>query len=316
MSKTADKRQTIFDIYSSNLNLLLDSGFIKGYSKNCYVCPLCLKEHSSPDSENPLTLEDAPPKSLGGSANILTCKSCNNTCGYKIDFHLTERLRELDSLEMKPGTETKVKVKIGNEVFQGTLIAEEDGTFKMFHSRKNNNPDKLDEQMEQPMKGEVIKAEYLKSRVVPENLEYALLKTGYLLAFEKFGYGFILDKCFDIVREQILHPEQRIYPEGFWYVPSYPKEKSGSYFICDKGLEGILSLFVLNTNKTERMFGTILPLPIHGIEEVIARINEKIEKNSGTSLTLYPEKNQSDYLANTENLKAMYDWFRERSKVS
>lgn len=44
------------------------------------------------DSENPLTLEDAPPKSLGGKAHVLTCKECNNKAGQKIDYHLTERM--------------------------------------------------------------------------------------------------------------------------------------------------------------------------------------------------------------------------------
>ncbi|MDD4438113.1 MAG: HNH endonuclease [Tissierellia bacterium] len=42
-------------------------------------------------------MEDAPPKSLGGKANTLTCKTCNSKCGHEIDFHLTERLLEIDT---------------------------------------------------------------------------------------------------------------------------------------------------------------------------------------------------------------------------
>ena len=135
------KRQKIFDIYSGNLKFLEDNNVLhSNYSEQpTYICPICLTHFTSiSDLKNPLTLEDAPPKSLGGKADTLTCKNCNNTCGHKIDFHLTERLRELDSANLIPGTEMKVKVKIGGETIQGTLKPRADGVLEMFHSNKNN----------------------------------------------------------------------------------------------------------------------------------------------------------------------------------
>jgi len=316
MSKGEDKRQAIFNAYKDNLNLLIDNGFVTG-DKDLYLCPICLQPHADINSNDPLTLEDAPPKSLGGSANTLTCKSCNNTAGHKIDFHLTERLREIDSGKFIPGTETSVKVNINGETFQGKITVAEDGTMTMFHSKKNNHPDKLYKSMEEVKGGNIINMDFLKSRVIPENLEYALLKTGYLMMFERFGYSLLLDNCFDIVRQQLKNPEERVYPEGFWFSPPYPKSMTGVYFICDKGLECFVALFNLDTGNTERMFGTLLPLSLNSISEVVANLNKKFrDEGSQITLTLYPlEQDNLKYLYDVPNLKAMYDWIDKRKNL-
>jgi len=316
MAKGIDKRLLIFEKFKNNLNLLIDNSFINGKRDN-YLCPICLRPHKDINSDDPLTLEDAPPKSLGGSANTLTCKSCNNTAGHKIDFHLTERLREIDSGKFIPGTETPIKVNIDGETFQGKIIVEEDGTLKMYHSKKNNHPIKLEKTMTELKGGKIINMDFLKSRVIPENLEYALLKTGYLMMFERFGYSLLLDNCFDIVRKQLIEPEERIYPEGFWFSPPYPKSMTGVYFICDKGLECFVAMFNLDTGNTERMFGTLLPLPINQISEVITNLNDKF-RNEGSqiTLTLYPlEQDNLKYLYDVPNLKAMYDWIEKRKNL-
>ena len=316
MSKGEDRRQAIFNKFKDNLNNLIDNGFLIG-DKDVYLCPICLRPHKDLNSDDPLTLEDAPPKSLGGSANTLTCKSCNNTAGHKIDFHLTERLREIDSGKFIPGTETDVKVNIDGETFQGKITVSEDGTMTMFHSKKNNHLEKLDKTMEQVKGGKIIDMDFLKSRVIPENLEYALLKTGYLMMFERFGYSLLFDHCFDIIRQQLKNPEERVYPEGFWFSPPYPKSMTGVYFICDKGLECFVAMFNLDTGNTERMFGTLLPLPFNTVSKVIANLNKKFkDEGSQITLTLYPlEQNNLKYLYDVPNLKAMYNWINKRKSV-
>lgn len=316
MSKGEDKRQVIFDKYRDNLNLLVDNGFIKA-SKDVYLCPICLKQHNDLYSNDPLTLEDTPPKSLGGSANTLTCKSCNNTAGHQIDFHLTERLREIDSGKFIPGTETPVTVNINGETFQGKITVAEDGKMTMFHSKKNNHSDQLDKTMERVKEGTVINMDFLKSRVIPDNLEYALLKTGFLMMFERFGYSLILSSCYDIVRQQLKNPEERIYPEEFWFSPPYPKTMTGVYFICDNGFECFVAMFTLDTGNTERMFGTLLPLPIIDIATVIKNLNQKFKKEKEIKLTLYPlDQNEMKYLYDIDSLKAMYGWIEKRKNQS
>lgn len=70
MSKGEDKRQSIFNVHKNGLNLLIDNGFLTG-DKDLYLCPICLQPRKDLNSDDTLTLEDAPPKSLGGSAD--TC---------------------------------------------------------------------------------------------------------------------------------------------------------------------------------------------------------------------------------------------------
>ncbi len=312
MSKGQDKRQVIFDAYKGNLNLLIDHGFIS-HERDVYVCPICLRSHTDLNSDDPLTLEDAPPKSLGGTSNTLTCKSCNNTAGYNIDFHLVERLRELDNAKFLPNSETLVKVKIGNKVLQGKVIVDELGSLKMYHALEQNHPGKLEAAMQEVKSGDPLDIDFIKRRVIPENLEYALLKTGYILLFRIFGYSLVLDSCYDIVRQQLLNPSNRVYPEGFWFSPNISKDLSGVYFVCDEGLECMLALFNLNTGRSERMFGVFLPLCINPIHKVIFSLNEKLEKEKNFPVTLYPlEQVEMNYLSNVENIKAMYNWIEKR----
>ncbi len=321
MTDGENKRQRIFNVFSSNLKFLEDNNILQTSISTTptYICPICLTHyHSINDNDNPLTLEDAPPKSLGGKSETLTCKSCNNTCGHKIDFHLSERLRELDSSQLISGTEMKVKIKFGADTLNATLRARHDGVLEVFHSNKNNHPEKLSNHMLNLKGNTTITAAFLKSRVIPENLEYALLKTAYILTFRKFGYSLILEECYDQVRNQLLNPEDRIYPNGFWFNPPYPKEVSGVYFICNKGLEGLLSLFEVSTEHTSRMFGTVLRTPIRTIDETIENINKEFDANNGTfELELYPlEQDNESYLNDIGNIKVMRDWIEKRKNIS
>jgi len=116
MGKIEHRRQIIFDRYSKQLHNLVSYNLIDYELKyeQTYICPICLNQFSEKDLdtslENFLTLEDAPPKSLGGKANTLTCKKCNNESGYKIDFHLTQKLHEVGVESFKPKTTSKVSI--------------------------------------------------------------------------------------------------------------------------------------------------------------------------------------------------------------
>ena len=68
---------------------------------------------------------------------------------------------------------------------------------------------------------------------------------------------------------------------------AYLKSMSGVYFVIDKGLECLLVLFNLKTDKSDRLFGTILPVPFQPIEKVINRLNLDFENDRHLELTLY-----------------------------
>jgi hypothetical protein len=82
------------------------------------------------------------------------------------------------------------------------------------------------------MDGVYIK--YKKSKVEPHKIQLALLKTAYLLAFEKYGYAFILDPIYDRIREQLLKPDIIVYPLDFWFNPQFPKQVIGVPFVIEQ----------------------------------------------------------------------------------
>lgn len=294
--------------YQENLKLLQSIKLIQLENVDRYICPICLEPHDEKD----LTLEDAPQKSLGGTANTLTCKICNNEAGHKIDHHLTSRLNELDDAQFMPNSEIPVRVIINGDVLQATLKIDNDGLMTIDHSIRNNNPNKLEKSMDMTQSGDIVDIEFVKKKVIPDNLEFALLKTAYILFFEKFGYAFILDPCYDVVRKQIREPENRIFPEGFWVTPPNLIEiKNGVYFICKKGLECVLVLFNVRTDKTERKFGVFLPIPNSNYENVLKEIRHRVVKEKEYAFTLFPEnQNRTDYLKDKCAIKQLSNWIQ------
>lgn len=309
------RRRAIFDKFADNLKLLVDEGILQGITPKfdrTYICPIC-KNHFSVDAldqsiANPLTLEDAPPKSLGGKANILTCKTCNNSCGQKIDYHLTERMRELDRSQFLPKTEFNAKFEQNGTVVQGTIRIEEDGKITAIHKNKTNHPSILSTFIKSVLPDRIINLTFLKTQVDPFRLQLALLKSGFLLTFSKYGYAFILNAPYDRIRQQLRNPEEQIYPTEFWFQPPYPKEIYGVPFIIEQGLEAILPIFPLTTNSSERPFATIIPLKIKPIEDTIAELKNRFKQTSQFEVTMDPMGPDTDYLTNVEAITKMMNW--------
>lgn len=179
----------------------------------------------------------------------------------------------------------------------------------MFHSEKNNHPEKLKNAMENLSKDNIVDFNFFKSRTVPEKLEYALLKSAYIILFEKTGYSLILDSTYDIIRNQIKNSDDRIYPENFWF-NNANEIKNGVYFCKKNGIESIIVVFDLKTEIINRGFFVMLPLPNNNFIEVIKNFNKAIDEKS--TITLYPtEGEKNDYLEGVETLKKMYTWIQK-----
>ena len=314
MTDRKKRRKLIFDRYSENLIYLKSNDVIDIELKydRTYICPICFNQffEKSLDQtvENPLSFEDAPPKSLGGKANILTCKECNNTCGYEIDKHLTERMQELDHHKFLPNAEFTAKFEVDGNTIQGKITIDDNGTMTVYHIDKNNNPIKLQDYIKKAKKDIVINLKIDKKQVNPINLQVALLKTGYLLIFEKFGYSLILDQTYDRVRKQLLNPEEIIYPLDFWLKAPLPKEICGVPFIIEKGLESICPIFLLKTKSSERVFMTIIPLNHKPIEDIIGNLKLKFKTHGRFPVRFDPMNGGVNYLTDLEAIIKMKTW--------
>lgn len=320
MTTGEKRRKSIFDKYSDNLTFLSANKIInlgQEFDK-VYICPICLEqfsEHSlDQTTENPLTLEDVPPKSLGGKADILTCKKCNNTCGYELDKHLYERMLELDAHEFLPNVKFSAKFDINSTIVQGTIEIDRDGNMEAIHMDKNNHPVRLKDYIGSAKSNVIINMAIDKKNVNPINLQLALLKTGYLFMFEKFGYSLILDHTYDRIRKQLLKPFEISYPLDFWFKAPWPKEIYGVPFIMEKGLESICPIFPLTTKSSERVFVTIIPLTSKPIEEIISELKNKFKEQERFPVAFDPMNSGIDYLTNLEAITKMLNWINNLKK--
>lgn len=314
MTDREKKRKFIFDKYSENLIFLKSNSVLDIELKydRTYICPICLDQFSEAaldqTLQNPLSLEDAPPKSLGGKANILTCKKCNNTCGHEIDKHLTERMQELDHHKFLPNIEFTARFEINGSTIQGKISIDENGTMTAYHMDKNNNPIKLQDYIKTAKKDSIINLQIDKKQVNHINLQIALLKTGYLLTFEKYGYSLILDNSYDRIRQQLKNPLEVIYPLDFWFKAPLPKEIYGVPFIIEKGLEAICPIFPLKTKVSEYVFGTIVPLTTKPIEDVITELKNRFKMQKRFPVKFDPMNGGVNYLTDLEAVVKMRTW--------
>jgi len=316
MSKQKDKRQILFDLYSNQLKNLNELGLceIDLIFENTYICPICFKQFSETDldtsKENFLTLEDAPPKSLGGKANTLTCKKCNNESGHIIDFHLVEKLRELDIHSFLPNTGSKVNLTHKGVKVQGIVKVSEKGIITITHLKKTNNPIYLKEYITKTKKDDITELEFPASRVDFKKFEIALLKTAYILAFEKFGYPLILSKAFDIIRNQLQNPDDHIYPNGFWTTQSvFNKTNKGVHLITTEGFEGFQAIFILETGNNSFGYGVYLP----SSEKTLFQVVEKLKEQKAGFILRYESFYESDYLSDISNQKLCADFMKKRN---
>ncbi len=253
--------------------------------ENGYICPLCFDPFFEKDldskSKNPLTVEDVPPKSLGGNPKILTCKDCNSKSGHLLDNHLLKRLKELDAREFLPNSEYKTTFSRNGNKANGTVKIDKDGKVvfdiqpqrsdpkstnrfinDVFPPRKIYNPlfHHYEKQFEQ-YKTKKFSVKFPENSNIRRS-EVALLRIGYLLAFSILGNAFLINGALFKVREQILNPDKIILPKVFWLKYDFPKDLLGINIIkSPKELMCFVAIFNLKTESKIRQFAIALPGP-------------------------------------------------------
>lgn len=287
MAKNDDKKSAIFNKYKENLNLLVDNDIIDG-AKDIYICPLTLDEHKTLNEEDPLSLEDAPQVSLGGNAKTLTNTSANNTCGFKIDNHLVERFKYLEKSSFSPNSEIPIDLNIGGKKVRGTLKVHEDGEHELKTSKKNNNPEYLKTFVDNTVGGDILDIQIPRKEIDVDKAQYALLKDAYILFFEKTGYAYIFDDCFEVIRKQILNPQRRVIPTKFYL--SFPNDviNNGVYFVKDKGLESVFVVFDLKYGDYQQKFGVFFPLGKNTLFKINRNLINKFKKEKEFNVLLQP----------------------------
>lgn len=300
VNKASRKREKIFDLYSQNLLWIKEHPKItfNPHFEEGYLCPLCFnlfpRQSLQPADPNPLTIEHNPPKSLGGTQQILTCKECNSKTGHKIDSHLVKRLSELDFFEERPNSKIRATLDNSGHKVTSDLSFNTEGTFIINIDRKNSHPIQADNFLANRSysykafdsfdreslfnSGTHWKLNFTMSPRLPSNerhSEISLLKIAYLYAFQKFGYGFLIHPHLYKVREQILNPTKEILPKVFWIKYDFPEQTLGLNIINKPAeLACLLIIFNLYNNSSKRQFAIALPGP----DKSGYKIYENLEK--------------------------------------
>lgn len=268
-----DKRLQLFELYSNNLQYVKQhpSIHIEPDTKEGYLCPQCFKffdrEALSKEYDDHLTLEDVPPKQLGGKVRLLTCKVCNNRSGTRLDSQLANKLNFDEFLSGIPSAVLDGRMRLSTGTNVTTTIRTE-GTKNIhiqYHNSRSNPIDvaELEKQLKTGHLSEFDLTFYGKFR---ENQpEVALIRIAYLLAFSVFGYGFLINFNLQHIRYQIRHPNEKILPHwGIMTGDNFPEQVLGVNIIhAPKELRSFLVVFDLKTSNRTTRYGVILPGPSH-----------------------------------------------------
>lgn len=281
MSSGLARRKSLFDKFSNQLLLLKEHGIIdiKFKYEKPYLCPICLDEftemHLENSRENFLTLEDAPPDSLGGTKIALTCKQCNSYCGTKIDNHLFEVIKAIDGSFFYKGSTLHGTITHEGKKVTVELLSQGDGQLEAYHRIKHNNPTLLDRfiyGIKNKTIGPVLNLDPPKIKFDPLRVNQALIKANYIITFSKFGYIFLLDAAYHSIRSQLLNPEKEIYKWGPFIKNQFSKDKIGNYYVHNQGIKSIFNIFLLKTEYSETLIGGLLPVPTIPIDLFIDNV--------------------------------------------
>lgn len=277
-----DRKKILFDKFSNQLALLKENNLIDLELKydRTYICPICLDQFSEKDLStkliaNYLTEEDAPPASLGGKRIALTCKKCNSEAGHKIDYQLKELIIHEENSNFVKGTVQKGYYEFEGKTVTVELKSEGNGKLIATHNEKLNNPSILRSFIKSIKKDGIISFRPKKSKLDGKKVNYAFLKTNYIITFSKFGYIFLLDKAYDSVREQIRNPDKEIIMYTLAIHNAHLKDYIGTHYIADLDIKAIFNIFNLKTDLSEKAYGAFLPVPSLTIENFVSNMDKR-----------------------------------------
>lgn len=325
MGKTS-RKEKIFNLFAQNLKWFLEEPSLSFKDSETgediepeYICPLCFndfyKKDLNNDVENPLTLEDVPPKSLGGTVKTLTCKACNNSAGHNLDVKLKELLNKKELHNFFPNSNTTARYKIDDHQVNGTFKVDNNGKVIIDLDTNRSNPRHLEEFTKKinPFGETKLTFQPIQKRIDEREAEIALLRIAYLEAFSLCGYGFMLNGNLDKVRDQIKKPKSNILPKVLWINYEFDDEQNGINIISEpEELRCFLIVFDIKTESRKYKCAIALPGPSTSGLDIYENI-EKIlcqDSSGGAKITI-------EHIDTTDNLKTQdytfdtYKWWRK-----
>lgn len=269
--------------------------------KSVYCCPICgeIKEKSE------LTLEHAPPRSMGGKEIILTCDICNNTAGSKIDAQVANQQNQLRLIKgfakRSFDQNERLKLQVDDIRLNVELSKSDDDSGKLNFKilGDTNNPEHIEQMREHAREAANAGKGYKFNiqTVGRYNFHKPLadighLKTAFLVSTAALGYAFAASAYLSNIRRQIQNPNQQI---AEFYVEVNPKGSAidGILEHEDKGITIVSFSGVI----------VVLPHPFTNIasfESTLEEISTGRVKNITGKKIPWPENFRADYDNNSD----------------
>lgn len=292
--------ESLYNKYITHIEILRNANILTEMN-NDYICPICLRKFSK-EQISALSLEDAPQDSLGGHKIAITCKDCNNSCGHNIDIHLVNFLKRLDEIDFVEGSTRRIEIPDNGRKINAMLEVGNNKELKVILPQKINNPQWLQEHINNIKEGNVIDIKNQKVDIDMKKVSTAILKNAYIILFSHFGYSFLLDKHYDRIREQIKNPSRYIVPDLWTKQPINMQD--GIYLSNDNRHRGFFIIYTCQY-KTDRKhhFCCFIPTPLMPYEFAYHFFDE-YQPNT----PMYMQTINGDFLTDEKNIKALNKW--------
>ena len=226
-----------------------------------FGCPICLNAiHPVPDLGTVVAEEHIVPQALGGRMVTLTCRSCNNASGSRLESHLVQRV--LVDSRKRP---VKTRVGIGGSVHRAEMFLPEtrEAPIKLTVVGRRSDPRQIAEAQRHLREGKSdinlqMNFGYIESRTV-----VGLLRSAYLLMFRTFGYSYVLDRSAAPIRAQILNPTQEtsVLNGVAWRLPEPVPSGNWVTVIANDHSKASFVVLVQLSNEPIHVGGIALPPP-------------------------------------------------------
>ena len=191
-----------------------------------YYCPICGLGYPelSAISGDDLTLEDIPPKSIGGKPLLLTCRYCNSSAGHTIDAAVANKRKFEDFQNIvcgkEKGTIPFVKLSLGDLHVTTSICTENSfdirplenanapGIIQKYAAQLKNLSDNCSNEFEFKLS--------ISHKYDNRLFKLSYLKSAFLIIVAWLGYRYAFDPRLDVVRQQIQEPESDILGTRFW----------------------------------------------------------------------------------------------------
>lgn len=266
-----------------------------------YVCPMCLEhiiyvQDGFEIASSEFSCDHFPPKNVGGNAQALVCKRCNNTAGHEFDFVTKDFMIDRGLRQRIPGTVIQTKVKVSNVTGRYTsemFIDENQEIGFSFLPEWNKDAKPLQEWLGVEIKKNDWKADITIPAADPAKVDKAFLKAAYLACFHHWGYEFIFSDTGKHIRDVLAGKEA--YP--FRNIPAFIFDKPEHLSVIPKEICFISSpkewgVFAVNVpltladNQYSCLATVLIPGP--GRWDDLSKLNDLIDPNVDRQVSFTP----------------------------